>query len=127
MKNPLLFAAAGLMLSAAALATPAGKTMGDQIEIPILRNDTPGTRPRVPALIPFSAMADTDLGVVYVSSVYDGVYVYAVIENLFTGETVTYHFDSSDVAVLPFSADEGSWRITLTPEGGADYVGEFEI
>ena len=74
MNKPLLLAAAGLMLSAAALAAPAWKTMGDNYVIPI-KTGAPGEnpesgRPRVPALI---------------------------------------------------------WRITLTPEGGAAYVGEFEI
>lgn len=129
MKKTLLFAAAGLMLSAAALAAPAGKTMGDEVNVPLqTRNEgAQESRPRVPALIPFSVMADTDLCVVYVSSIYDSVEVSAVLENLMTGELVSYTFDSSDVAVLPFSGDSGLWRITLTLENGTDYVGEFEI
>ena len=128
MKKPLLLAAAGLMLTAVALGAPVEKTMGDEVNVPLqTKKGGQETRPRVPALIPFSVMADTDLGVVYVSSVYDAGEVTAVIENLTTGELVSYTFDSSDTAVLPFSGDAGLWRITLTPEGGADYVGEFEI
>lgn len=63
----------------------------------------------------------------HLSIIYDSVEVSAVLENLVTGELVSYTFDSSDVAVLPFSGDAGLWRITLTPDGGVDYVGEFEI
>jgi hypothetical protein len=44
MKKTLLFAAAGLMLSAAALAAPAGKTMGDNYVIPI-KTGAPGENP----------------------------------------------------------------------------------
>lgn len=39
MKKTLLFAAAGLMLSAAALAAPAGKTMGDEVNVPLQTRD----------------------------------------------------------------------------------------
>ena len=129
MKRPLLFVAAGLMLTATTLAAPAGTTKGDIVNVPLQTGDDeqPVQRPRVPAQIPFSAIADTDLCVVLVSSAYVAGEVTVVIENLTTGGRVLYTFDSSDTAVLPFSADAGLWRITLTPESGADYVGEFEI
>lgn len=129
MKKPLLFVAASLILTATTQAAPAGATKGDIVNVPLQtgNEEQPVQRPRVPALVPFSAVVDADLCIVFVSSVYDAGEITAVLENYSTGERGLYTFDASDTAVLPFSGDSGFWRITLTLEDGADYVGEFEL
>ena len=103
--------------------------MGES-NIPIIRqtgSQDGQERPHSPALRLFSAYADTDLNIVEVSARYDVGDVDVVLENLSTGESATFSFDSSVTAVFPFRGDAGFWQLTLTLADGTDYVGQFVL
>ena len=126
MKKPL-FVIACLLLALSAMASSAGTKMGDTIVIPIQHSDEelPQNRPRSSPI--FTASLDTSLELLSISSLYNVGDVYAVIENLTTGEYAEYSFASSSTAFLPISGDSGYWRITLTLESGEGYYGVFVL
>ena len=125
MRKPILVIAS-LMLAITALASPIGKTMGDVIDIPILNpEDQPGGRPR--SVPPFSASLDTSQNSLLVNALYNVGYVDVVIENLSTGESAEFYFNSAVPTFFPISGNAGNWRITLTLGNGEEYIGEFVI
>lgn len=123
MKKPLVLVTTSLMLVITALASPTGKEIGEQLDVQITPREEQIGRPRSSPI--FTASLDTDLCILTVSSLYNVGDVSAVIENLTTGESAEYIFASSSPAFLPISGNSGYWRITLTLESGAEYVGFF--
>lgn len=127
-KKPILFVA-GILLAVTALASSTGKTQEETKDI-LIRLEDPqesANRPRTSDYSFFYGYLETDY---YILSIYTNSNVGEIsthIENLSTGEYYEYSFDSSEIAVLPISCTEGFWRITLTLDSGAVYVGEFEI
>ena len=125
MRKPLLFIAC-LMLAITALSSPIGKTMGEVLNIPIQNpEDQPGGRPRTLPI--FSASLDVDLNILSISSIYNVGEVDVVIENLSTGESAEFYFNSAVPTFFPISGNAGNWRITLTLGNGEEYIGEFVI
>lgn len=122
---------ASIIVAATALASPTGTRMGDQVIVPMSEADKSNgettSRPRAPALRLFSAFVDTDSDALFVSSRYDVGEVSATIENISTGEFYSYTFDSADTALLPIACTNGLWSVRLTLEGGAEFVGEFQL
>lgn len=120
---------ASVILVMSTSAFPARSMMGDLKDVPIRREGTPeeSDRPMAPALRLFSAFVDTDSNALFVSSRYDVGEVSATIENISTGEFYSYTFDSADTALLPIACTNGLWSVRLTLEGGAEFVGEFQL
>ena len=127
-KNVLLFVAS-IILATTTLASPAGKTKGEQIDVLFTTKNQKAeqTRPKAPALRLFSAVVDTDSNAVFVSSRYDVGEVSVTLENISTGDFYSYTFDSADTALLPINCASGFWTIMLILDSGAEYVGEFEL
>lgn len=127
-KNVLLFVAS-IILATTTLASPAGKTKGEQIDVLFTTKNQKAeqTRPKAPAFRLFSAVVDTDSNAVFVSSRYDVGEVSATIENLSSGDCEQYTFDSTETAILPFSCSAGFWQIILILDNGVEYVGEFQL
>ena len=127
-KNILLFVAS-IVLVTTALASPAGKTMGEQIDVIITTKNQKAeqTRPKAPAYRPFDVCVDTDCGIICVIALRNLGDVSAIIENITTGEQYNYCFDSSNEAFLPLCCSAGFWQITLILGSGAEYVGEFQL
>lgn len=130
MKKALFCSLAMLILPMTVFASFNGESMKGVDAVIIERNDYDNEsdgRPRTPALRLFAAFLDTVSNHLSVTARFDVGNVYVVIENLSTGEYSVHSFDSSETAILPISGDSGCWRITLTLESGAEYVGKFLI
>lgn len=123
------FVVATIMVTMTTLASSAGKTMEETVNVTIQKTKKTGLvgRPRSAEQPLFNACLDTELFTLFISSAYDVNEVTACVENLSTGEYEVYSFDSSETAMLPISCSAGEWQVTLTLESGAEYVGEFQI
>lgn len=124
-RKPIMVIAC-LTLAITALSSPIGKTMGEVIDVPFQNpEEQPVGRPRSAPL--FSASLDTDQNSLSISALYNVGYVDIVIENLTTGENTGASFHSTAPAFFPISGNSGLWRVTLTLDGGVEYIGEFVI
>lgn len=125
MNKTLLMVMTSLMLSVTALASPAGKTMGDLLDVPIHTRDGQVDQIRPRSVPLFVAHLETELNELFVFPHHDVGFVDVVIENLFNGEYAEFSFDSSMAAFFPISGNAGFWRISLTLDSGDVYYGEF--
>ncbi len=129
MKNLLVVAATCVMATLMSELTITGTNSKDRLPFPIQKpsGDSNVGRPRVPALSLFTAVVDTDINAVLISSSYYVDEVFASIENVDTGEYFEYAFSSAQTALLPISSSLGLWRITLILNDDSEYTGEFEL
>ena len=130
MKTVLMVVATCVMATVMSDLTLTGTNSKDRLPFPIQKpggSESNIGRPRIPALSLFTAFVDTDMNAVLVSSNYYVDDVFAIIENVDTGEIFEYTFRSGQAAFLPISSSLGLWRITLILNDDSEYTGEFEL
>ena len=83
---------------------------------------------KTPAVIPFTAYAIPEAGVITISFVRNIGEVDVELINCASGEFVSDIVSSKDGgAIISFSGDIGHYRILFTTENGRDYIGEFDV
>lgn len=130
MQKPFMMLMALIILTATAIPSLSGKQLREQQDVTIRRSESAefnNGRPHAPARPLFCVRVDTDMSLLFVSTMYDVHEVSVCIENLSTGECGQYTFESTETAFLPFSCSPGFWQIRLILDNGAKYVGEFQI
>ena len=97
----------------------------DVLNLTIKNPPTPGSAPRMPAVVPISAyVSGTCLYISFVSAVGE-TDVEIVCEE--SGEVSTYALNGTDPAVLPISGESGNYTITFTLGSGVECYGEFTL
>ena len=80
------------------------------------------------AVIPITAYAIPEAGVITISFVRNIGEVDVELINCASGEFVSDIVSSKDGgAIISFSGDIGHYRILFTTENGRDYIGEFDV
>lgn len=97
----------------------------DGLNLTIKNPPTPGSAPRMPAVVPISAcVSGSCLYISFVSAVGE-TDVEIVCEE--SGEVFTYALNGTDPAVLSINGESGDYTITFTLGSGIEYYGEFTL
>lgn len=70
---------------------------------------------------------DVDMGLIYFNFYNSGGDVIIDVQNMCDGSYMEYEIDSSLPAVIPFSGEQGTWRILSVFDSGAVYEVYFEV
>ena len=70
---------------------------------------------------------DVDMGLIYFNFYNPGGDVIIDVQNMCDGSYMEYEIDSSLPAVIPFSGEQGTWRILSVFDSGAVYEVYFEV
>ncbi|MBQ7467450.1 MAG: hypothetical protein IJS75_01150 [Bacteroidales bacterium] len=70
---------------------------------------------------------DVDMGLIYFNFYNLGGDVIIDVQNMCDGSYMEYEIDSSLPAVIPFSGEQGTWRILSVFDSGAVYEVYFEV
>lgn len=70
---------------------------------------------------------DVDMGLIYFNFYDSGGDVIIDVQNMCDGSYMEYEIDSSLPAVIPFSGEQGTWRILSVFDSGAVYEVYFEV
>ena len=90
---------AALLMAFAFTVGMSGKGMKECVSVPLQQSSSHSgkDRPRSPEQPLFRVYLDTDLTLLFISALYDVDEVSVCIENLSSGEYVSYSFDSSEL------------------------------
>ena len=104
----------------------------DSYEIPIYNDEVPTviTRPRVPALVPFSAYADTSTGELILVANTDCGSVHFCVVNTLSGDTYSSQstaLSQGDIFSYSIPWQTGLWQIAFTLDNGSSYSGQIVL
>lgn len=117
-----------LMLVVTTLASPTGKTNGDEVNIPIYQQDGPSSgRPRTPINNPFFAVLLRESGYVLLGVTTPCGIVSVQITST-VGDDYSTNFNTViDSILLPISENPGYYTLLITTGDGIQFIGEFTI